>query len=213
MARGEFESMSLFYAMVPEFVVKPIAWGKCASVPETYFFISEFHDLDDEVSPNLMIFCARTAELHARSAEIHHQKSWNPPPEGNYGFHVTTHIGTIPKDNRWCDTWEEFFKRAMQRVLDEEERTQGPSNERALLAAQLLEKVIPRLLRPLETGGRLINPALVHGDLKSANVGTDRETNLPVTFDGGAFWGHNECKQYYIPSLLSSRWAITKDNS
>ena len=53
----------------------------------------------------------------------------------------------------------------MKRMLQLEEESQGPSQELNELYVAIYEKVIPRLLRPLETGGRQIEPCLVHGDL------------------------------------------------
>jgi hypothetical protein len=43
-----------------------------------------------------------------------------------------------------------------------ENEMQGPATEElAELSTAMLEKVIPRLLRPLETGGRHIDPSLI----------------------------------------------------
>ena len=62
------------------------------------------------------------------------------------------------------------------------------------LSERLISKVIPRLLRPLETGGRQIQPRLVHGDLWDGNTSTDIATDMPVIFDAASFYAHNECK-------------------
>ena len=48
-----------------------------------------------------------------------------------------------------------------------------------MLFGHVTSKVIPRLLRPLETGGRQIKPSLVHGDLYSGNVSVDAVTGGP----------------------------------
>lgn len=61
-----------------------------------------------------------------------------------------------------------------------------------ILKKGLLDKAIPRLLRPLETEGRSIQPCLVHSDLWTGNVMPDAETNEIIIFDSCAFWGHNE---------------------
>lgn len=46
--------------------------------------------------------------------------------------------------------------------LEMERNSQGPAtDELAELSQAMVEKVIPRLLRPLETGGRHIEPSLV----------------------------------------------------
>ncbi|PMD18637.1 hypothetical protein NA56DRAFT_680630 [Hyaloscypha hepaticicola] len=61
---------------------------------------------------------------------------------GKFGFHCTTYNGNLAQDNTWTDTWEEYYKNNI-----------------------LVEKVIPRLLRPLETGPITLQPCLIHGDL------------------------------------------------
>ena len=73
-----------------------------------------------------------------------------------------------------------------------EKETQGPCPEFEELQKPFYERVIPRLLRPLETGGRTIEPALVHGDMWFGNVSTDMKTDEPLAFDACAFYAHNE---------------------
>ena len=75
----------------------------------------------------------------------------------------------------------------MRRILAIETDTQGRSEELDALAADLLDKAIPQLLRPLETRGRSIRPALIHGDLQIRNVKTDKATGRPTVFDAGSF--------------------------
>jgi protein-ribulosamine 3-kinase len=82
----------------------------------------------------------------------------------------------------------------MKRMLELEEIAQGPSEELDQLLVPLYEKVIPRLLRPLEIGGRQVQPCLVHGDLWYGNALMDLATDKPITFDACAFWAHNECE-------------------
>ena len=103
-------------------------------------------------------------------------------------------MGPLPQDNRWCDTWEDFFTQGMKRMLELESNAQGPSQELDELVSQLYDKVIPRLLRPMAVLGS-IKPTLVHGDLWYGNCCTDGQSGRPVIFDACVFWGHNECKQ------------------
>ncbi|PVH69834.1 hypothetical protein DL98DRAFT_554259 [Cadophora sp. DSE1049] len=99
MAIEEFESMMMLNTISPEFVVEPVAWGVCSSAADTYFFISEFHDIDDKSAPNLHIFCKDVSQMHTTSANMYQEKSCRPLPEGKFGFHVTTYLGMFPKDN------------------------------------------------------------------------------------------------------------------
>jgi len=55
MMNGEFESMTVLYTAVPDFVPKPCAWGSYESIPDTHFFMCEFrsvllHSLCNRVS-------------------------------------------------------------------------------------------------------------------------------------------------------------------
>ena len=79
-------------------------------------------------------------------------------------------------------------------MLALEEEARGPSDELKQLSEPLLTKVIPRLLRPMESNGRRIEPVLIHGDLWFGNVSVRRDTQQPMMFDASAFWGHNECR-------------------
>ena len=73
-----------------------------------------------------------------------------------------------------------------------EEQTQGTSKEINELQGPLFEKVIPRLLRPLETGERRIKPSLIHGDLWYGNASTDLDLDEPMVYDACSFYAHNE---------------------
>ena len=70
----------------------------------------------------------------------------------------------------------------------------GSDEEMRHLHTIIVEKVIPRLLRPLETGGNEIQPCLVHGDLWDGNTSTNARTNEPLIFDGSSIYAHNECE-------------------
>ncbi|KAF4343917.1 hypothetical protein FBEOM_2152 [Fusarium beomiforme] len=120
-----------------------------------------------------------------------HQKSVSPT--GKFGFHITTYAGNLPQYVAWEDGWETFFAKSMRQALDLEIKAKGASDEMEVLSEALFEKVIPRLLRPLESDGRSVKPSLVHGDLWYANAGIDVETDQPLVFDACCFFAHNEC--------------------
>jgi len=165
--------------------------GVRAPQPDHSFYISCFHDLVHG-QPDIKSFCALTAELHNRSSDLNEQGQILPKPGGRFGFHVATPVGKMPQDNNWADTWEEFFARGLRRILDYESITHGHSQELSSLAVDLLQKVIPRLLRPLERQGRTVRPTSIHGDLQIRNVKLDKESRRLIIFDAGSFWGHNE---------------------
>jgi len=82
----------------------------------------------------------------------------------------------------------------MRHTFEREIAIQGPDPELDKLVPVILDKVIPRLLRPLQTEGRIVKPSLVHGDLWYANTGIDADTDKPLVFDACCFYAHNECK-------------------
>ena len=124
--------------------------------------------------PEIQAFTETLAELHTKGISAN----------GKYGFEVPTHKGTIPQYTLWADTWEEAFHHSLTWFMLAEEKSQGPDEEMQQLYKGVFDKVIPRLLRPLETGGRQIQPRLVHGDIWAGNTSTNIETNLPVIYDG-----------------------------
>ena len=65
----------------------------------------------------------------------------------------------------------------------------------------MVEKVIPRLLRPMETNGRSIKPALVHGDLWCGNAAIDVQADAPLIYDPSSFYAHNECNLRFQVNL------------
>ena len=70
------------------------------------------------------------------------------------------------------------------------------------LCQSILDKVIPRLLQPLEIGGRQIQPRLIQGDLWAGNRSWNIDTNMPVIYDAAALYAHKECKF----DILDIRW-------
>lgn len=182
MVHGEFESMKAIHALTPDFAPKPIAWGTYDSVPSTHFFLCEFREMTDDM-PDPHKFSSRLAKLHQSSAS----------PNGKFGFHLPTYSGNLPQMTNWEDSWEVFFTKNLSWALDLEIKAKGHDAELDALVPVIFGKVIPRLLRPLESEGRSIKPTLVHGDLWYANSGIDVDTDEPLVFDACCFYAHNEC--------------------
>jgi protein-ribulosamine 3-kinase len=42
MMRGEFESMTTLYGIVPDFIPKPRGWGSYRDIPNMHFFFCDF---------------------------------------------------------------------------------------------------------------------------------------------------------------------------
>lgn len=183
MVSGDFTSMTALHATIPDATAAPIAWGTYAKDSNAHFFLCDFVDMTDEVL-DIQPFVSKVAELHAKSVS----------PNGKYGFSTLTCMGTMPQFVEWTDNWEEFFTNTMKQLMSVVEASNGPDPEFKELLGHIIDKVIPRLLRPLETGGRQIKPSLIHGNLYSGNVSVDNTTGAPVLYDATSLYAHNECK-------------------
>lgn len=80
----------------------------------------------------------------------------------------------------------------MKSLFDQEEDINGPDSVLASLRAAYFEKAIPRYLRPLESGGRVVTPYLVHSDLWPGNIKSRASDDGLCMFESCAYWGHNE---------------------
>ncbi|KAL8729451.1 MAG: hypothetical protein Q9166_004699 [cf. Caloplaca sp. 2 TL-2023] len=198
MMRGTFESEKTLYSFAPNNVPKPLAWGTYKAEPDKHFYMCDFYEMTDDL-PEIQSFCTIVAKIHL--------DSMGKSPDGKCGFQVTTHLAYVDNDNSWSDSWEQWYARALKRMLEEEEKSHGPDDELASLTAAIFEKVVPRLLKPLETGGRQIQPCLIHSDLWPGNVKPDAVTGEPIIFDSSAFWGHNEGLLH--PSALDTILRLT----
>lgn len=155
MMRGEFASMRALHETAPDMAPKPITWGTYRTTEDVHFFLCAFHAMDAELC-SLDTFPEMLAGLHRRGAAR---------SNGKFGFPVTTYQGRLAQDMTWCDTWEESFSRNLDLYFEHELEAQGPDEELSMLRRVIMERVVPRLLRPMETGGRRVTPTLIHGDL------------------------------------------------
>lgn len=182
MMLGEFTSVTTIHALIPGLVPAPRGWGKFkVSPPDTYFFLSDFIDMDMS-APEPIQFTARVAELHHKGTS----------PNGMFGFPVTTCDGKLPHTVAWESSWAVFFAKLIRGVLKLDIETNGPWPELEAAAEQTITKVIPRLCGILQSEGRQIKASLIHGDLWEGNVGTRADTGDIVLYDAGSYYAHNE---------------------
>ena len=193
MVSGEFVSMKSLHDVLPCLTPVPIAWGSYAADPNVHFFLSSFVKMNDDL-PDVNALASSLAELHMKGVS----------PNGKYGFSVPTLQGTIPQYTEWTDSWEDFFSKSIRLVMENEEKSQGHDPEVQRLCDAILSKVVPRLLRPLETGGRQIQPRLVHGDIWDGNVSTDSATDTPVIFDATSIYAHNESVSFVSEGMYEA---------
>ncbi|KAL8417997.1 hypothetical protein RB594_001562 [Gaeumannomyces avenae] len=185
--KGEYESTTAIHAISPGLCPQPIAWGTFQNDDSAHFYVCKFYGFDLDALPPRELFCKKLVLLHSRHTS----------PEGKFGSHCVTYNGNILQDNAWCGSWEVFFSRGLRHVLNVREERAGPDPELNALIPGIFDKVIPRLLWPLESGGRK-----VHGDLWCGNARVDRTTGESAIYEPSSFWAHNECKS--LACLLSN---------
>jgi protein-ribulosamine 3-kinase len=159
MAQAEYEGQKALSAIIPENVAPPSAWGLFQEDSTKAFFLTRFRNLH-EGSPPAAPFLEVLKKLHQTSAS----------PTGKFGFPVPTFFGPPPMINDWTDSWEEYFGRQLRADVSFAQSTYGDDSELASLTEEFIEKVVARLLRPLQMGGRSIKPVLCHGDLWDGNA-------------------------------------------
>lgn len=149
MSRAEFEGQKALATYIPNNVSHPVAWGYLEHDTSKSFFIAEFHRL-----------CAGTSLPLQILSILKHLHESSISPTGLFGFHVTTFYGPPPMINDWTDNWEEYITRLFRANLSYIQEVHGKDQELNEIAEGFIQKVIPRLLRPLQTGGRSIKPTL-----------------------------------------------------
>jgi protein-ribulosamine 3-kinase len=180
---AECAAIKLIHDTVPGLTPLPIAAGTYASNPNAHFFLLSYEDMSEDI-PEPDQLCAKLAELHLKATS----------PNGKFGFPVDTCMATSLQPNEWFSSWEECFSSIIDIQYQTEQEVHGSSDEMQELRTVMLEKVIPRLLRPLQTDGRSIKPCFVHGDLWDGNASVNMANDQAIIFDPIALYAHNECK-------------------
>lgn len=113
-------------------------------------------------------------------------------PTGKFGFHISTcHARIAQAVDTWEDSWCVLFGHHLGHIME----LAKPILKRPefdVVCKLTLEKVVPRLLLPLQADGRTLKPCLVHGDCWDGNTAIDAKTGQAFVFDVCSFYGHNE---------------------
>ncbi|CAI9101690.1 OLC1v1039073C3 [Oldenlandia corymbosa var. corymbosa] len=123
------------------------------------------------------------SELGRKLAEMHKAAK----SEKGFGFHVDNTIGSTPQINTWTSDWVEFYaehRLGYQLKLIRQQYGDSTIHERG----QRLAKNIGPLFE-----GVAIEPCLLHGDLWSGNITSDKNGE-PVILDPACYYGHNEAE-------------------
>ena len=174
--------MKLIHEAVPDIVPETLASGSYATNPDIHFNLFSYVEMSGTFG-EIDTLPVKLAELHNKAIS----------PNGKFGFLVPTSQGALMQPHDWTSSWERCFTNIIQRCFDWEQELHGSVQEMQALFTAVKVKVIPRLLRPLETGGREVQPCLVHGDLWDGNTSTDLHTNKPIIFDASSLYAHHEC--------------------
>lgn len=151
--------MTLLHSITPELISEPIAWGTYTSDPTAHFFACRYvaFTLHPRPAP---VLTSLVAQLHSRAVS----------PTGGFGSLQVTYGGCNPLFFPRSASWGESFPWGLDAIFTMEEETHGVDAKMTRLREGLMTKVIPRILRPLETEGRVPTPRLAHG----AVVGRER---------------------------------------
>ncbi|KAH8802638.1 Fructosamine kinase-domain-containing protein [Xylogone sp. PMI_703] len=183
LVEGEYHSATAINSVVPGFVPNAVGYGEYDNgEAQVHFFLGDFHDMDLSTPPDPVDFAARLAELHSKGTS----------PNGMFGFPVTTVCGRMARTVTWEKSWAKCFSNLLLDVIKYDNEANDPWPEYDAACKQLIDAVIPRLLGALQSDGREITPALIHGDLWERNIGIDMETGETIVFDPGCTYAHNE---------------------
>jgi fructosamine-3-kinase len=148
----------------------PICWGVITNY--SYLVLSHLN-LADRGTPE------NWHELGRNLAQMHQTRSSNPV---RFGWQLNNTIGSTPQINTWENNWAKFF--ANHRISYQLQLAQ--TNGGKFPQATALLAKIPQIL-----GNHQPQPALVHGDLWSGNIGFT-DADIPVIFDPAIYWGDRE---------------------
>ncbi|SPO02387.1 uncharacterized protein DNG_05060 [Cephalotrichum gorgonifer] len=166
---------------MPTIVPTPRGTGQCLDDEGAYYFLCDYLEIDHSL-PDPVKLAETIADLHRQSVS----------PTGMFGFHVTPYDGKLPLAADWDPSWVSFYGKLLAGVYKLDLEANGFWKELDEAMETTLEKVIPRLLGPLEQDGRSVKPCLIHGDLWEGNIGTHPETKNIYIFDSCAYYAHHE---------------------
>ncbi|KAI4141050.1 MAG: hypothetical protein L6R39_005528 [Caloplaca ligustica] len=182
MLLGEYHGMLEIFKCYPSLVPRPYGCGQFlrGGVP-TYFLVTDYIEMSDTL-PDPCELAKSLANLHRTTIS----------PSGRFGFHTTTWHGKVPQRVQWDSSWVSFFRELLDYALQKDLENSGSWPALEEIASTVLDKVVPRLLGVLESNGRSIRPALIHGDLWEGNIATERGTNRILLIDAAAYYAHCE---------------------
>lgn len=147
MTRGEYESQKAMSEHLPDNSVHPISFETFEFDSSKSFFLTTYRQLKEKTPTQSQLVDVLT-QLHSLSSSL----------TGKFGFYVSLR-------NEWCDRWESGTAASSGRISHGNRVCEEDDVEFNRVAGEFFVKVIPRLLRLLQSGGRSIKPTLVHGGI------------------------------------------------
>lgn len=192
--KGENASLNAIRSIVPSLCPRSYAHGPLDS--GGFFLATDFLDLNPQggdVGSGISL-ARKLAKLHSTPAPI---------PEGYeepmFGFPVTTCCGETSQNNEYKRNWAEFYgENRLMWILERAEANNGRDGELRRLVEEMVEGVIPRLLRDghlKAPDGERVKPVVVHGDLWNGNRGRGKIGDggiEDVVFDPSSCYAHAE---------------------
>lgn len=80
----------------------------------------------------------------------------------------------------------------LTQFFEREVAQNGPQPEYEAAYEKFAQEVVPQILEPLQSDGRVLKSSPTHGDLWEENTALNLETGLPVVFDASVMYAHNE---------------------
>tara|TARA_B110000208_G_scaffold186887_1_gene244113 strand:+ start:29 stop:955 length:927 start_codon:yes stop_codon:yes gene_type:complete len=114
---------------------------------------------------------------------------------GRFGFPMDGCCGAGPQPNNaegralnWAEFWSEYRLGSMLARLKTQLRPSAELARMQALGSELQTRLLDFFEFPIED----VQPALLHGDLWSGNVGLDRLAQRPAIYDPACYYGHAE---------------------
>jgi len=147
-------------------IPKPIAFGTLENFD---YLILEYIAPGEHI--NWEIFGEKLAEMHRKTSS-------------NFGLNYNNYIGSLKQNNNYKSTWEEFYSNFRLLPLTEIAR-----NQQLILKSDVnkIEKLCLKLNELIPN----TKPSLIHGDLWSGNLISDKN-NEPVLIDPAVYYAHPE---------------------
>jgi len=114
---------------------------------------------------------------------------------------ATNHGKIIQAVGAWEKSWCTLYSRHLGHFMGlAKSKLEWP--EFNAVCDLTLEKVVPRLLLPLQSEGRTLKPCLLHGNCWDGNTAMDKKTDEAFVFDVCSFYGHSKYRSlgsFHLP--------------